>query len=203
VDNRSLQLNFLSTYKGVDSDEEETRLKLIQFVKNNPDCFENAFVLGHVTGSALVVDRGFEHTLLTHHSVIDKWFQFGGHSDGHNNPLEVALREAKEESGLKSLQSVPGHEGIFDVDIHSISAKGEMPTHNHFDVRILLTADMSEPYTVSNESKDLKWIRLEEVEKYNQQPAFLRLVKKAVALRKLCSNRLGGNTIADSHGERI
>jgi hypothetical protein len=37
---------------------------------------------------------------------------------------------------------------------------------------------------VSHESKELKWIKLEEVEKYKNQPSFLRLVSKAIKLKE-------------------
>lgn len=188
---KEMLLGLLKEYKGSDESEENSRQQMIRFIEDNEDCFENTFKPGHITGSALVVDRDFQFTLLTHHSLIRKWFQFGGHSDGHSNPLEVGLREAEEESGLKSLQYLPNHEGIFDLDIHPISGNGKMPIHNHYDVRILLVADMNEPYVVSNESKDLKWVKLTEAGDYNSQPAFLRLVRKAIELNlDSANNRL-------------
>jgi len=184
MDKRNNLLQLLNKFKGVDEQEEKSRLEIIDFVKSNPECFDNDFKLGHITGSALVVDKGFIYMLLTYHPVIDKWLQFGGHSDSDPDVLTTAFREAEEESGLKSLQLVPGHEGIFDVDVHPIPPKVDMPFHNHYDIRVFLTADMDELYVASHESKELKWVELNEAEKYNQQPAFLRLVKKARDLGK-------------------
>jgi 8-oxo-dGTP pyrophosphatase MutT (NUDIX family) len=184
MDQRESLLKLLKEYRGNDETEEKSRLAIIDFVEKNERCFDNDFKLGHITGSALVVDRNFEHTLLTHHSSINKWFQFGGHSDSSPDTIAVGLREAQEESGLKSLEFIPGHEGIFDVDIHPIPERGDMPIHNHYDIRIILTADKNEPYTVTNESHDLRWVKLVEIEKYNSQPAFVRLAKKAIALKK-------------------
>ncbi len=177
-------INLMNRYTSSDKQEVKSRQEILDFVKSHPECFDNDFKLGHITGSALVVDKGFKYMLLTYHPVIDKWLQFGGHSDSDPDTLKTAFREAEEESGLKSLKFVTGHEGIFDVDVHPILPKGDMPLHNHFDIRIVLTADMDEPYVVSHESKELKWINMEEAEKYNTQLAFLRLVKKARELGK-------------------
>ena len=180
--NRAFLLELLEQYRGADQFEEESRLQTITFVKRNKECFENNFKPGHITGSALVIDGTGKYTLLTHHAVLDLWIQLGGHSDGHWNPLEVAWREAQEESGLNSLAYIPGYEGIFDIDIQPIPAFGEMPEHFHYDIRILLSAEKTEPYKVTRESKDLKWIKIDEVEKYNKQKSSLRLVNKAKSL---------------------
>ena len=44
---------------------------------------------------------------------------------------------------------------------------------------MIFQADPEEDFTVTHESKDIKWVPLDEVKNYNDQPAFLRLVKKA------------------------
>ena len=138
---------------------------------------------GAGTGAALVVDESFEHTLLTHHTKLDRWFQFGGHSDGENNTFNVALREAHEESGLAKLSFDYRYPGIFDLDVHPIPANEKLEAHDHYDVRMLLVANKSEEYTVNYESKDLKWVPLNNVSEYNKQYAFLRLVKKVQNLK--------------------
>ena len=57
-----------------------------------------------------------------------------------------------------------------------------MPGHKHYDIRILLIADMNEGYRVSSESKDLKWIKLDRISEYNSEVGFVRLVKKVKLL---------------------
>ena len=183
MDRRKFILGILNNHKGFDKQEEQSRQEIIRFVSSHKECFQNDFRLGHITGSAFVVDRKMEYTLLTHHIHLNRWFQFGGHSDGDWNSLEVAWREAHEESGLTTLEYVPGWKGIFDVDVHNILPREDMPEHKHYDVRILLTADMSEPYIISHESHDLQWIKLEEARKYNTQHAFLRLVTKVKRIK--------------------
>lgn len=180
MNQRVFLLELLDNYRGTDTSEELSRTEMMNFVKEHERCFENNFELGHITGSALVVDRDKKHVLLTHHVKLNKWIQFGGHSDGHWNPLEVAWREADEESGLTSLAYFPEYEGIFDLDIHPIPEFKDMPEHKHYDVRILLSADKNEQFVVSHESHDLKWVQLSEAKNYNSDSAFLRMVGKVV-----------------------
>ena len=56
--------------------------QLIQFVTSHSACFERSLQVGHVTGSAWVVNQAGTHVLLTHHRKLNKWLQLGGHADG-------------------------------------------------------------------------------------------------------------------------
>ena len=111
-------LDQLSVYRARDSREAGTVEELRRFVEANADCFERSLRIGHVTGSAWILDGERTHALLTHHRKLNKWLQLGGHADGDPDMLRVAMREAREESSLAVIQALS--EQIFDVDIHII-----------------------------------------------------------------------------------
>ena len=142
-----------------------------------PRCFErDCWDDGHVTGSALVVDRTATRVLLTHHAKVGRWLQLGGHADGDPDPLAVACREAVEESGLAV---TPLLDDIIDLDIHGPSTpRGSNPAHFHYDVRFLLQVRHSDAFTVTPESLALRWVPFDEVESISVDPALLRLVAK-------------------------
>ncbi len=77
--------------------------KIYRFVDEQPTCFERSLSIGHITGSAWIVDLNRNQALLTYHRKLNKWLQLGGHADGDPNVFNVALREAQEESGLKEI----------------------------------------------------------------------------------------------------
>ena len=132
---------------------------------------------GHITGSAWIVDAEKKYTLLTHHKKLNRWLQLGGHAeDGEISVLDVAVREAKEESGLTGIKLLSPN--IFSVDVHLIPARKDFPAHHHYDIRFLFVADKNEPLNVSDESNDLKWILLEEVHQYNNDVSILSMVEK-------------------------
>lgn len=135
--------------------------RMIAFAEANKDCCSRSLLAGHMTGSAWVLDRSHSAALLTHHRKLNKWLQLGGHADGNPDLLAVALREVQEESGLtevKVLSRAP-----FDVDIHSIPARGAEPEHYHYDVRFLFEADARHVLTLSDESHSLAWIPLSDL----------------------------------------
>ncbi|MDF2461579.1 MAG: hypothetical protein K0S68_982 [Candidatus Saccharibacteria bacterium] len=51
-------------------------------------------------GVFIFTDSAPVKTLLIHHKKFDKWMYPGGHQEGDENPLETAIREAEEETGL-------------------------------------------------------------------------------------------------------
>jgi 8-oxo-dGTP pyrophosphatase MutT (NUDIX family) len=170
----------LSAYRPGDSREAQMSEALLRFVRAEPHCFERSLEQGHVTGSAWIVDRELQRTLLTHHRKLGKWLQLGGHADGDSDIRRVALREACEESGLTSV--VPARSEIYDVDIHEIPARGREPAHFHYDVRFAFFADPAEPLQLSDESHALAWVRLAEVRALGVDESVLRLVAKTPQL---------------------
>jgi 8-oxo-dGTP pyrophosphatase MutT (NUDIX family) len=68
--------------------------------------------------------------------------------------VQVALREAEEESGLAGLHIAPD---IFDLDRHWIPEHKGVPAHWHYDVRYVVHAGECEEFVVSPESLDLAW----------------------------------------------
>ena len=150
--------------------------RLITFVESNTDCFERSLQIGHVTGSAWVVNKAGTHVLLTHHKKLNMWLQLGGHADGNFDILDAALREAVEESGIQALEPV-GSE-IFDIDIHLIPARKTEPAHNHHDIRFIFHCLENEDYVVSDESHDLAWVEIQRLAEYTNEESMLRMAKK-------------------------
>jgi 8-oxo-dGTP pyrophosphatase MutT (NUDIX family) len=148
-----------------------------QFVRANPDCFERTNREGHVTGSAWIVSSDRRHFLLTHHRKLGRWLQLGGHADGDPDPARVALREAREESGLLELELAGSGEPL-DVDVHVIPA-GVEPAHLHHDLRYLVIARAGQALRCSAESRELRWFPVERAERVLREESLLRMARRA------------------------
>src|SRR5207253_2429971 len=138
IPSRTRILRLLSAYEPSGDDDRDARERIVRFVEEHADCFDRSLVVGHITGSAWIVDPARSRCLLTHHRKLDRWLQLGGHADGEADVLAVAMREAREESGLTSLRAVST--AIFDCDVHAIpERKAEREHyHYHYDVRFLV-----------------------------------------------------------------
>ena len=163
--------------------EEKSAVEMLDFFSNDLNCFQKDNPKGHFTGSAWIVDPDRRNVLMTHHKKLDMWLQLGGHADGIDDLVSVALKESKEESGFDHFDLVD--ESIFDLDIHEIPAISKDPKHFHYDVRFLLEADpRKNNIIVSEESHDVQWIPLNEVLDMNSESSMQRMVKKTYGLAR-------------------
>lgn len=155
--------------------EGATCQRFLEFVQNHKDCFERSLAIGHVTGSAWVVNAKGDSVLLTHHRKLNIWVQLGGHADGNFDMLDVALKEAREESGITSIKPISSE--IFDIDIHLIPENAKEKAHCHYDVRFAILAE-DENYQISAESHDLSWVPVRQVPEFSQEESMLRMARK-------------------------
>ena len=173
---RQTLLTLLADYRQQHALEAAVADELTEFVQANTDCFERSLLCGHVTGSAWLVNEDDTSVLLTHHKKLDRWLQLGGHADGDSNILNVALREAEEESGLQDIELA--RPGIFDIDIHPIPARKSEPEHFHYDVRFAFRATGDQRFVVSDESNHLAWVPIVELSTVVSDHSMLRMADK-------------------------
>jgi len=174
-------LQKLSEYLPNDALEIASRDEMLTFLTTAlaPYCRSNRS--GHVTGSALLIHPDGTKFLLMHHRKLDRWLQPGGHCDGDENVLNVAIKEAQEESGIQSI--TPITEDIFDVDVHMIPANSRDEAHLHYDVRFLLRAGDAN-FIQNPESKELRWVELSRYHELDLLPSIKRLAEKALRYLK-------------------
>lgn len=174
--NRTHLIQLLHSYQTSFKEEQVFTPEFIELLKS-PDAFQRTHLPGHITGSVWILNTTQDKALLVHHAKLNKWVQPGGHADGDENILNVAVREAEEETGLTNFKV---KEGLFDIDIHLIPERKDFPAHDHYDIRFLLIADEKQPILVSDESHDVKWISLSEIEKFTNERSVLRMVEKVL-----------------------
>ncbi|MEO7066371.1 MAG: NUDIX hydrolase [Rhodanobacter sp.] len=130
------------------------------FLHTSANVFDRTHTSGHFTGSSWLVSSDGTRVLLMHHRKLNRWLQPGGHADGDSDLARVALREAREETGVPDLQV---EDAIFDLDRHRIPARAEESEHWHYDVRYVVRAGMDECFVVNQESNGLAWRPVQDV----------------------------------------
>jgi 8-oxo-dGTP pyrophosphatase MutT (NUDIX family) len=144
----------LSDWRPSAPGQRSLREAFLGFLAARPDACARSCEPGHITASALVLSPSGAEVLLTLHPRVGAWLQLGGHCEPTDATLvDAALREATEESGIKSLtiDPTPVH-----VDVHPITCSLGKPTR-HFDVRFVVRAPVGAQPVRSDESLDLRW----------------------------------------------
>jgi 8-oxo-dGTP pyrophosphatase MutT (NUDIX family) len=133
--------------------------RLRALIQTEPDVWSRAVPL-HVTGSAVVVHPPTGRMLLRWHERQRAWLQVGGHGDpGETDPLAIALREAREETGLTDLTPWPDGElrHVVIVSVPASAARGE-PAHEHADLRFVFATASPETARQENPDAPLRWL---------------------------------------------
>ena len=160
-----------------DPQELEMIQRMITFIQTHDNPMDQKLEAGHLTGSAWIVNKERTKALFTHHTKLGMWLQLGGHAELEDESIKhTAIREAIEESGLRSVQLIS--EDILSVDIHLIPERKGIPDHLHYDVQFLFEADENESLSLTEESKDLKWIVFDDVPSYNTELSIRRMLEK-------------------------
>ena len=174
----------LEAYSSLHPKEIECAGRIQHLVDAHTNCFDRECLPGHITASTWIVSHDYSHVLLTHHRKLGLWLQLGGHADGETNVFDVALREAREESGMHDFRVAGPHGGElpFDLDVHEIPPHKDDPAHEHHDIRYLLVASRGQPLVMSSESTDLRWFANDDVPAVAADESTLRMHEKALAL---------------------
>lgn len=153
-------LNELKNYKPYNETEKKKVEKFIEFLETKDNLYSRTNLEGHVTAGGFIVDKNCK-ILINRHKNSIHWLQFGGHSDGNANSLEVAIREINEESGIFDLKLISNK--ILDVDIHVVpnNEKRNEPEHLHYDVNFLFFSN-DHDFKISDESDEIRWVDINE-----------------------------------------
>lgn len=177
---RSVMEELLAHAPASDAEAVDAR-RIARFAASTLQPMDRTRTDAHVVGSGLVVDPDGRGVLLARHRKLGRWLQFGGHAEpGETRPLDVALREAREESGLDHVVPADPAHPLLDVDVHVIPASEEMAAHEHLDLRYLLAADPdAELDPATDEVAEARWLGWEEALDRASEPGLERLLRKA------------------------
>jgi 8-oxo-dGTP pyrophosphatase MutT (NUDIX family) len=115
----------------------------------------------HLTASALIVHPSTGRVLLRWHQRQQAWLHVGGHADaGEEDPIAIALREGREETGLDDLTPWPDA-GLVHVAVVPVAANAHEPAHEHADLRFMLATDRPETARPEKPTAPLRWLDLD------------------------------------------
>lgn len=157
-------MSYLEQIKGFipeNQQEYEDKRVILNYIEKFPHNIllrENEF--GHITSSGFIMNEGLDKVLMVHHNIRKVWAWTGGHVDGDSDFLRVAIKEAKEETGIKQVRALS--KNIATVDI--LPVFGHMKKnkyvsgHQHLSIAYILIASEAEKLMVKeDENSGVEW----------------------------------------------
>ena len=162
----------LLAYQPFNEQEEKDREVMLALLDTQPDIFERKNRVAHFTASAWLVNQAHDKVLMIYHNIYHSWAWTGGHADGEGDLLSVALREAREETGVEHIR--PLSPAIASLDILPVWGhvkRGKwVPSHQHLNVSYLLVADERDALQIrEGENSRVGWLPAERLLEYTNE----------------------------------
>lgn len=181
----------IEQYEGIsDQEGNDQKIMLAHIAQHGDMSLSREQELAHFTSSAIILNDEMTHMLMIHHNIYKTWTWTGGHMDSETDFLKVAMREAYEETGLKTLR--PLSETIGSLDIlpvwGHIKRGVYVSAHLHLNAAFVLLAPMSEDLSIKpDENSDIKWVALESVNAHSKEPDIIAVYNKLLLRAGLAS----------------
>lgn len=163
----------IANYTPCCEQEREDMRMMLACLDARPDVLTRGDELCHFAASAWVVNPQRTKVLMLYHNIYNSWSWSGGHADGEEDLLAVALREVQEETGLQRVR--PVREDAYSLEILTVNAhfkKGKyVIPHLHLNLTYLLEADDDQALqSKPDENSAVKWFALDDAVSASSEP---------------------------------
>ena len=156
----------IKNYVPYNEQEKKDKELILNAISNYNNILDRECSIAHITSSGFIVNKSRTKVLMIHHNIYNSWGWTGGHADGDSDLIFVAIKEAKEETGIKN--ATPITNDICSIDILPVNAhikRGKyVASHLHLSVAYILEADENdELFIKEDENSGVKWVDIDSV----------------------------------------
>lgn len=178
----------IKMYKPINEQEEKDKEIILSCIKSYKDILTRDNEVCHLTSSGFIVNKERDKVLMIHHNIYKSWGWTGGHADGDNDLLKVAIKEAMEETGIKNV--VPITKDICSIEILPVNSHIKkdkyVASHLHLSIAYILEADENEEVHIKvDENSGVKWIDMKDMKEYVNEEHMLNVYEKLINKSKL------------------
>lgn len=174
----------IEDYVPFNEQEEKDKEILLKYIDTFNDVLTRNNEFAHFTCSAFIVNKERDKVLMIYHNIYNSWGWIGGHADGEDDFLSVAIKETKEETGIENFK--PVIKDLFLIDtlpvLGHVKRGKYVPAHIHLSVAYLFEADEEEPLRIKeDENSGVKWIPIDQIIAASSEPYMPKVYQKAIS----------------------
>ena len=159
--------NIIHDYKPSCMQETNDKQVILKYMDTFDNLLNRENEFTHFTASAFIVNKTHDKVLMAYHNIYKTYAWLGGHADGDSDLLQVAIKEANEESGITNLKLLV-HEPI-SLDVLSVRGhikQGKWITpHIHLNITYLFEASDTDKIRIKeDENSSIKWISIQNLD---------------------------------------
>ena len=181
-------LEEIEAYVPLDEKERQDQRVMLDLIKAFPTTIlTRKQEVAHLTVSAFIMNPEQSKVLMAFHNIFQSFAWTGGHADGNPQLLEVALTEAREETGIKNPQPLSTEIASLDIlPVWSHVKKGKVvSSHLHLNVTYLLIASEDEMLAIKeDENSAVSWLPVSELNQYCKEPDMMPVYEKLIERAK-------------------
>lgn len=163
--------------------ERKDKEATLKYINMFDDILKRENEIMHITSSGIVINKNKDKVLMVHHNIFNAWSLPGGHADGKENLIGVAISEIAEETGVKDINPITDKIVSLDIlPVYSHIRKGEyIKSHLHISFIYVFEADENNQVVVKpDENSAIKWIPFNEIDTYSNEPHMKKVYSKTI-----------------------
>lgn len=182
----------LNIYRPFNDDEHGSKRKMLEDIENyGKELLNRTLLNAHFTSSIIVLNDSMSHVLMVFHNIYQSWSWIGGHNDGDDNFLQVAIKELKEETGLENFEMLDRN----FISIETLAVKEhdknglKVPSHIHHNISYVAIASMAEAVRPKfDENSGVRWLEVDKLHQYINEEHMIDIYKKIIKKAKMLKN---------------
>ncbi|MGL5414402.1 MAG: NUDIX hydrolase [Clostridium sp.] len=175
--------DIIKSYKPINEQEMKDKIVFLQCIDNFKDTLTRENVVCHFTASAFVVNKNRDKTLMIYHNIYNTWAWTGGHMDGEEDFLKVALKELREETGIKTVKLLSDE--IMSLDVLPVAGHMKngvyIAPHLHLNIAYLFECSEEEEVRAKlDENSGVKWLEISRLNRYVEKEPYISYIYKKI-----------------------
>lgn len=185
-------IRLLENFVPYNEQEIQDKLVMLKYLHDFKDIFERSNVYAHMCSSPWIMNETGDKVLMIYHNIFDSWSWCGGHCDGDQDVIKVALREGREETGLQELELVSKE--LLAIDILPVLPHFKhgkfVSAHVHLNTTFLCIAkEIQSLQYKPDENSGVKWIPITALDSFVNEKDMKVVYQKLIEKTKILYNK--------------